>query len=456
MNITKEQTSELTLSLQITLQQADYEDAVNQELKDYQKKASMPGFRPGKVPFGLVRKMYGKALLADKVNKLVSDALNNYIIENKISILGHPLANMEKTGMLDFDQPADFTFHFDLGLAPVFEPDLGKVTNLEYPRIKASEETIDNAINELRTRHGVHTNPETIVENADVDITFVTDHSQADEEGISKDISIMMSNIIDNDVKMAFLGKTVGDTFLFNPVKAFGGDLVKARLATKLDEKEVPELDREFSISVKEIHFNEPAAMNEEFFSTVFPEKDLITESEFREMLAADIEKQYERETDRFFLNKAVEALVESNNVQLPDEFMKRWIVDNSEGKLSLEQVDNQYESYARTFRWQLIESKLSDKHPELKVTTSDIRNFVKSYFFGKLGGPKDDNPDSNKHMEDIVDMILKNKEEEQRIADQLAEQKLSAFLKDNLTYAENSMGYEDYIQLVNSNNNQE
>ncbi len=455
MNITKEQTSELTVSLQITLQHADYEESVNQELKDYQKKASMPGFRPGKVPFGLVRKMYGKALLADKVNKLVSDALNNYIIENKISILGHPLANIDKTGMIDFDQPGDFTFHFDLGLAPVFEPDLGKVTNLEYPRIKASEETIGKAINDLRARFGEHINPENIVENAGVDFALVNDHTLSDEEIISTDVHLKMTEIVDKDVMKTFLGKSVGDTFLFNPAKAFDGDLSKARLAIKLNEEEIPDLDRDFSITVKEIHFDEPAIMDEKFFKMVFPDKESITENEFRELLIADIEKQYERETDRFFLNKAVEALVEANNVQLPDEFMKRWIVDNSDGKLSIEQVDNQYDNYARTFRWQLIESKLSEKHPELKVTTSDLRNFIKSYFFGRVGVMNDDSPESNKYMEDMVDMILKNKEEEQRIADQLAEQKLSAFMKENLTFAENPMSYEEYIQLVSSNNNQ-
>jgi len=231
--------------------------------------------------------------------------------------------------------------------------------------------------------------------------------------------------------------------------------LSKARLAIKLNEEEIPDLDRDFSITVKEIHFDEPAIMDEKFFKMVFPDKESITENEFRELLIADIEKQYERETDRFFLNKAVEALVEANNVQLPDEFMKRWIVDNSDGKLSIEQVDNQYDNYARTFRWQLIESKLSEKHPELKVTTSDLRNFIKSYFFGRVGVMNDDSPESNKYMEDMVDMILKNKEEEQRIADQLAEQKLSAFMKENLTFAENPMSYEEYIQLVSSNNNQ-
>jgi trigger factor len=450
MNILKEQTSELTASLHITLEQKDYEENVANDLKEYQKKASMPGFRPGKVPFGLVKKMYGKAVLADKVNKLVSDALNNYIVENKLAILGHPIANIEKTGTIDFDQQSDYNFHFDIGLAPEFELDLTKAGTLEYPRIKADKETVEKALEDLRQRHGIQSQPEKI-ENG-VSISCTLKHKtdvETTETSFSKNIEIKF-----DDLTKAYQKQLINQgkdfTMDFRPADAFT-DETKAKqfMGDTSDDVDFNNL----ILTVNEIHLNEPAEMNHEFFAIVFPGHDDIDETKFYELLTEDIEKQFERETDRYFLNKSVEALVEGHQIALPDEFLKKWIVDNSEGKITEEQVSAQYDSYARTFRWQMIESKLAAAHEEINVTTNDIRNFVKSYFFGGIAGMTEENEESSHRMDGIVDMILQNKDEERRIADQIAEQKLSAFFKTNILQVEKSMSKEEYFEMIKNNN---
>lgn len=453
MNIVKEQTSELTASLHITLEQKDYEEQVAGELREYQKKASMPGFRPGKVPFGLVKKMYGKAVLADKVNKLVSDALNNYITENSLAILGHPLANMEKTGTIDFDQNSDYHFHFDIGLAPEFELDLAKAGTVVYPRIKADKETIDNAVEDLRNRHGIHSHPEKIEKGVSISckLEYKSDDT-SDDNKFMKEIEVKFDDLTETYQKQ-LLNQGNGFVMEFVAADAFT-DSSKAKQLLAVEDGNQTLTDT-LNLSVNEINLHEPAEMNHEFFGIVFPGIDDIDETRFYELLTEDIEKQFERETDRYFLNKSVEALVEGHKISLPDDFLMKWIVDNSEGKMTEDQVAAQYDSYARTFRWQLIESKLSAAHNELNVTTKDIRNFVKSYFFGGMTSFNEESEESGQRMEGIVDMILKNKEEERRIADQLAEQKLSSFFKTNIQKLEKTMSKEEYFEMVKKENNQ-
>ncbi|MBU1011262.1 MAG: hypothetical protein KKD74_14090 [Bacteroidetes bacterium] len=443
MNITKDQTSELTATLQLTLQQVDYEETVTKELKDYQRKASMPGFRPGKVPFGMVKKMYGKALLADKVNKLVSDALNNYIIDNKIAILGHPVANMEKTGTIDFDQPGDFNFFFDIGYAPAFELDLAKTGTIDYPKIQAGDDMIDKAIADLQKRHGKHTHPENVTEQCNVS-GKLTDEAITD--GLA--IEFAVSDVADASVKAELIGKAAGNTLSFEAAKAFGS-AEKAIELLKLSDDNKALAEKTMLFTLEEIHLEEAAEINDELFKAVFPDDELADVTAFRKRVAADIEKQFEQETDRYFLNKAVEALIESHHIELPDSFMKNWIVENSEGKVSLEQLETQYDSYARTFRWQLIEGKLVEANENLAVKEADIRNFVKSYFFGGLNPSDQAGDEMNNRLEGIVDMVLKNKDEERRIADQLAEQKLAAFMKANISKTEKVMTYDEYVKLI-------
>lgn len=453
MNIVKEQTSELTASLHITLEQKDYEDQVAGELREYQKKASMPGFRPGKVPLGLVKKMYGKAVLADKVNKLVSDALNSYITDNKLTILGHPLANIEKTGTVDFDQNTDYHFHFDIGLAPEFELDLTKAGTLEYPRIKADKETIEKAAEDLRNRHGIHSHPEKIEKGVSISCKLQLKSEESDDENKdTKEIEVKYDDLTETYQKQ-LLHQGNGFNMEFVAADAFS-DNSKAKQLLSVEDGDQTLTDTLY-LTVTEIHLHEPAKMNHEFFAVVFPGIDDIDETRFYELLTEDIEKQFERETDRYFLNKSVEALVEGHRISLPDDFLMKWIVDNSEGKMTEDQVAVQYESYARTFRWQLIESKLSAAHNELNVTTKDIRNFVKSYFFGGLSSFNEESEESGQRMEGIVDMILKNKEEERRIADQLAEQKLSSFFKTNIQKIEKEMSKEEYFEMIKNENNQ-
>ena len=217
MNITKVQTGELTATIQINLQHADFESDVNNSLKEYQRKATIPGFRPGKVPFGMVKKMYGSSVMADQVNKTISKTLNDYLTDEKIAILGHPIANIEKTGTIDFDHDNDLNFFFDIGIAPEFDVNLENI-QLEYSKIIAGEKQVEETVNNMLEKNPIHTHPEEVMENDEIEATIaeVDENGKEIESGVVSDITLKLSILTDADSKALFVGKTDGSEFVIN------------------------------------------------------------------------------------------------------------------------------------------------------------------------------------------------------------------------------------------------
>jgi trigger factor len=450
MNITKEITGEQTATIRISMQQADIEPEVTKALKDYQRKASVPGFRPGKVPFGMVKKMYGNSVMADQVNKTISNALNDFITGEKLSILGHPVANIEKTGTVDFDHQTDYDFYFDIGIAPEFDLNLSKI-DLEFTKITAGEKQLAETIQSLLDRNPVHTHPEIIGENDQLEasVTETDDKGQEKENGFKADISFALSLITDDDSRNLFLGKTDGAEFVSDLEKAFGSmeDLKKV-LKWPENSDEIPA--SRYNVVIKEIHRDEKAELNQEFFERIFPGQNISDEEAFKAKLTEDINRQLEGESERFFAGKAIDGLVEKIQFNLPEEFMKTWMLQNAEGKLTREKLDEEYVHYDRTFRWQLIESKLIEAEPGLYVTEAEIRDQVKKQFFGQFMNSQEVDDEMNKRMEPIVDMILKNQEEARKIGDQLAERKIAAYIKEKANVSVKEMNYDAFIESIN------
>ncbi|MEI7982255.1 MAG: trigger factor family protein, partial [Bacteroidota bacterium] len=269
MNITKEKTGKLTATLKIEIGPSDYSAAVEKQIIDYKRKANIPGFRPGHIPTGLVKKMYGKAILADEVNKLLSDGLLNYIKEEKIDILGNPIPNQEKNSAVDFENHTDFEFYFDLGLSPEFTVPLNMDLHVEYPLIKVDDEMIDKYIEDTRKRFG----------------------------------------------KPAPDGTPEMD------------------LPSEETSADVP------AVSAKETVV-EPAEMNPDFFRQVYPDLTIETEEDFRDQVRKDAESSFVAETDKLFFNKVTETLLQKTEIEMPDTFLKRWLLENNEGKYSPDEIE--------------------------------------------------------------------------------------------------------------------
>ncbi len=445
MNITKEESGKLTALVHINLKEEDYIEKVNQQLKTYRKEAKMPGFRPGMVPMGMIKKMYGKAVLADEVNKSVSDALNNYLYDNKINVLGNPLPNEEKTTTLDFDKQKEFDFFFDIGMAPDIEVNLEDI-KIPYYKIKVTDEEVENALADIQKRLGKEEHPE----KAGLDDTLKGKFVQVDEEGndveegYTKEGSFVISDIALKTIQKKFVDKEKGKRVVFNPAKAFkNDDKVKELLGlTDGDEK----LKSDFVFVIEDIIHTIPAELNEDFFKQVYPSDELKTEEDFRNRIREDLGSHYQKDADKQFVSDTIDFILEKINPELPDDFLKRWLLESNKGKATKEQIDGQYDSYAKTFKWQLIEEKLIKASGEaLKVTREDVRNKVKAYFQMPGGG------EPNPQVEGIVDQLLSNEEEYNRIFGELMDERYITFFKEKIEKDEKEVSTDEFIKIIST-----
>jgi hypothetical protein len=373
MEITRENTGELTATIRVAITNQDYEENVNKVLKDYQRKATMPGFRPGHVPFGHVKKLYGKAVLAEEVNKIISEALNNYMQEEKLAVLGNPVANKEKNGNIDFDNPDSFEFFFDIGLAPEFSLDLDK---LEVDRhiITVDDEMIDTYVESIRKRHGTKIEKE--------------------EAGPAE-----------------------------------------SEPAQDEEQKTEPEII--------------PAELTPELFDKVYPGKDILTEEDFREQIRNEAAANFAGESDNLFFRQVADKLVKERNFALPDEFLKRWILDTNEGKFTPEQVEADYDAFTDSMRWQLIENRIIRDY-EIEVKEDDIRNHIRDYFFRNIT-LKEDDPEMMKKYDAIVDTFMQNKEQVRKINDELYTSRILEVFKLHVPFGQKEISYKEFIGIASA-----
>jgi len=380
MNITKESTGPLTALLKIEIGPADYAAAVEKQINDYRRKANIPGFRPGHIPTGLIKKMYGKAILADEVNKLISDNLVSYIRDEKIDILGNPLPNIEKNPAIDFENQDAFEFYFDLGLAPEFTVPVDQDLQIDNYTILVDDEMIDKYIEDTRKRYG-------------------------------------------------------------KPVVSDDSDATPTEEAPSEEDKTSDEKSKEPVI--------EPAELNPDFFNMVYPGLDLQTEEDFREQVRKDAAMSFTAETDKMLFTAITDALVKHTEMPLPHDFLKRWLADNNEGKFTPEEIEKNYDSFAESMKWQLIENRLI-KDNQIEVKDEDIRNYIRTYMLRQISMP-DMDPEMMKRYESIVDTFMQNKEQVQRINDQLYNGKLMDYFKSIMVFHPKEISYDDYVKMISA-----
>ncbi len=445
MNITHEPNGNLQAIIHINLKQEDYIDKVNETLKGYRKKANMPGFRPGMVPMGMIKKMYGQQVIADEVNKAVSEALNGYIDQKKLNALGYPMPNMEKSKQIDFTKDEEMDFFFDIGLAPEFELELKKDDfEVPYYKIEVTDKEVDNALNDIKVRFGEEEHPEKAEEGDGVQGKFVQVDQDGNvvEGGVENDGYFRIEDLKLKGVQKKFYGKGKEAKVIFNPFNAFKDETkVKALLGQDITEEQ---MKSDYQFEITDVIRHKEAELNEETFKKVYPNDDLKTEEDFRARVKKDLEEHYTKDSDRHFTGEVITALIEKSNLELPDEFLKRWLLDSNQGKITAEQLETQYDSYAKTFKWQLIEDKLRAQFGDaLKVDDEDVRDKVRAYF--QIQGKENSNP----QVEQIVDQILSNQEEGQKIYSELMDEKLGKVFKENVKRKEETVTPDKFMELM-------
>lgn len=438
MNITKEQVDALNAVVTVSITEEDYKPQVDKVLKDYRKNANIPGFRKGAVPMSLVQKQYGKAVLADEVNKLLQNSLNDYLKEEKIDILGNPLPKVNE----QFDWDAnEYTFEFELGLAPEFSIDLASKNKIVKYNIVADDEMLNEQVERIQKQYGKLISKEEVEEGDDIKGTFVNE-----EEGINNEVTISTDIFKSKRAAKKFLGKKVGDVVTV-PTKGLFDDDHKLMEYLKVEHDKAHGLEINVDFKIEEINTTEPAELNQELFDKLFGEGVVTSVEDLKGKIKEDAEKQFAQQADQKYLNDVTEWLIEETNFELPAEFLKKWIQTAGENPLTPEQAEEEYAKSEKGLRYQLIENKVMTEN-DIQLTMEELRGHAAAIIkqqmaqFGQMD-PTDEDVDN------IVTRVLSNQDEVKRLSEQVMGQKMLELFNEKVKSKSKEITYNDFIKQI-------
>ncbi|GAB2537300.1 trigger factor [Spirosoma aerophilum] len=397
MDITLEKASDTNASLKITLTPADYKPEVDKKLKDYGRKVQLKGFRPGHVPASLVQKMYGKSILVDEINSMLSKTVSQYIRENKLQVVGDPVPNREQADAIDWDNQSDFAFSYTLGLASEFDIDFADLPSVTQYEIQAGETEINSTIADLQQRFHTHAHGEEVNDGD----TIYGELKQVEGSFTAK--TAFPTNQMAEEAKGQFVGKKKGDVITFVLEQAFPDEKARAN-ATGVKKEEAAELTGEFTFEVDDITRHEPAELNQEFFDKVLGVGAVSDEEQFRVKVAEIIKGNYGRESAQLLRLDIEKTLIDNTPILLPDEFLKNWLLEVNEGKFTPEQIEEQYSDFTKSVKLQLIKNKIAEKadiNVEFDEVLAVTRLMVQEQF-GFMGNEDDE-------MNKTIDRIARN-----------------------------------------------
>lgn len=447
MNITRENIDDLNAVLKVKIAKADYEDKVETVLKDYRKKANIKGFRPGMVPIGLVKKMYGKAVQIDEINKVVTDNIQKYITDEKLEVLGDPLPKTDDQDIIDFDTQEDFTFSFELGLSPLVELKLSKKNKVNQYQIIIDEKMKNDYLDNYTRRFGELKNADP-TEEKDVikgKIEAIDKDGNVIPEGISaEDTSLAIDLIKDEQIKKQFIGKGKNDTIDFDLKKAFPNDNEIAGLLRKKKE-EVEAIEGDFRFTIGEINRFYPAEVNQELFDRIYGEGIVNSTEEFMKKIEEEITKNLKRESDFKLMMDIKNLALEKTEFQLPEEFLKKWLLRVNE-KTTQEQIEKEFDSFRKDLRWQLIRNKVA-KDNDVKISDEDLQTEAENitrYQFQQYGLFYA----TDEQISNYAKETLKREDDAKRIADKILEEKVIEIMKELVKLEEISVSVEEFNKL--------
>jgi trigger factor len=396
MNVTLEKSSPVNASLKVAVAEGDYKPELDKKLRDFAKKANIRGFRPGKVPLSLIQKMYGKSLLVDEINGLLSKAVNEYIRENRLPVVGDPMPDREQASAVDWDNQREFEFSYHLGLASDFEVDFSALPPVTSYEIQATPQDLETAIADLRKRFGGH---------AHVDSVGAGDmvYGQFEGEGWNEKSAIPTAKLTP-DALAQFTGKTKGDAVTFDVQKLFA-DAKSLALATGKKEDEVADLQGEVTFTIEDITRNEDAEINQDLFDKVLGPGAVSSEEEFRQKVSEIIGDNYRREAELLLRDDLRLALLNAIPIDLPDEFLRRWLLETNDGQITEEEIEKDYDKFAEDLRWTLIRNRVAED-VGVKVEYAEVLDRTRDMVRAQFGLPAGSEDDS---MKDVIDRVAVN-----------------------------------------------
>jgi trigger factor len=447
MNITRETIDDLNAVLKVEITKPDYEERVENVLKDYRKKANIKGFRPGMVPIGLIRKMYGKAVQIDEINKIVTENIQKYIADEKLEILGDPLPKPDEQELIDFDTREDFTFSFELGLAPAFEINLTKKNKVVQYDIIIDEKMRNEYIESYTRRYGelksaAESGEKDVlkgkIEPIDEEGNIIPDGPSAQETSLSIDI------INDKKIKKQFLAKSQDDSIDFDIKKAFPNETEIAGLLHKKKE-EVAEIGNNFRFTINEISRFHPAELGTELFNRIYGEGIVNSEEEFMKKIEEEITTNLKRESEYKLMLDIKTLALEKNDLQLPEEFLKRWLLRVNENTTA-DQIEKEFDSFRKDLQWQLLRNKIA-RDNNVRITEEELlaeAANVTRYQFRQYGLFYATDDQINNYAKET----LKREEDAKRIADKILEERVTLILKELVKVENKSVTVEEFNKL--------
>lgn len=446
MNVSLTNVDSVNAILQITITKTDYQEKVDEAIKSFRKKANVPGFRPGTVPAGMVKKMYGKSILAEEVNKLVGEGVYNYIQENKLNVLGELLPNEEQQQPIDFATEGDYEFFFDIALAPEVKLTLSKRDKLPYYNIEINEELIEKQLDAYKANYGKY---EKIEENSTATDLIrgkinELENGKIKDKGIEVEAGVIMASYIKDEAEQAkFIGVKPGDVIVFNPGKAYEGNETEIASLLHIEKDDIETIAPEFQFEVTEITRYKEADLDQELFDKVFGEGNVTSADDFRAKVKETLSKQFAPDSDYKFLLDA-RALLEKKvgDLEFPDAFLKRWLLTTGKDKTA-EDIDNDYPKVIEDLKFHLIKEQIV-KDKDLKIEEADIKNIAvqsaKAQFaqYGMMGIP-------DEMVENYAKDMLKNQDNVRQIVDRAMEDKIIQCLKETIKLEEQTISMDEF-----------
>ena len=437
MNISKTDLDALNAVVKISLDQKDYKKQVDTVLNNYRKNANIPGFRKGHVPMGMIKKQYEKAVIADEVNKLLRDNLDQYLRNEKIELLGNPLP---KAAAEDFDWNAtQLDFEFELGLAPKFEVKLDQLKKVTYYQIEPEVKMVNEQLDYIRKQYGKLVTKDKPEKGLELTAQFKNEAFEIDK------ISALALDDIKSKKALTLLKETPVNTAVQFPIKGlFKDDDTLKRLLAPKDEQMEDLKKSTIEIELKEINERIPAQLNQELYDKLYAPGTVTTEKELKDKIKEDLKNQFEPQSDQKLLNDITEYLVEKTKFKLPADFLKRWMQTSGKEELTAEQAAEEYEKSEKGIRYQLIEGKIISEN-KLDLSFEELKEYAGTLVANQMR-QYGQAPDK-KQIEGVVSKVLANQEETRRISDQLMSSKLLSFFKENAPLKQKKISFDAFVK---------
>ena len=435
MKITLNKKNKLTGIITIEINKDDYEQNVNDVLKRYSKTAKIPGFRKGFVPIGLVKKQYGNAVKVDEINKLLDSSLKKYIQDEKLDILGGPIPHMDND--INWDSEI-INFDFEIGYTPEFKINLKPKKPILKYEVKADKKMVDGQIKNIQSQYGKLISKTKVENNSEITANFNCATDEINNSSMFKTESL----------KPSFLKRIIG-LKVGNELTEIGSKIFKENYELsrnlKIELEKAKKFKSEVSIKIEEINEREMADLDQELFDKVFGKNSVKSVTEMKNKLSEDFVKQFQNQVDQKLMNDTIEYLIESTKINLPSEFLIKWMKLSSENKISIDEAKSEYEKSEKGMKYQLIESKIIIDN-DLQVNFEDLKSFTTDLIKNQMLQYGQAIPDE-KEVDGIVARVMSNKDEIKRLTEQLTSTRILNFFKDNFNYKTKKVSYDQYIK---------